>query len=180
MKSISKKDLVNLNLVEATLLEKKILQRNNSRKHPFLVELKYSFQSKSKVYFVMEHVPCGDLYKLLQRVVRFTEEQARFILAETVLALEHLHTRLKIIYRDLKPENVLLTKDGHVKLSDFGLSIQFKKESDLSFTFAGTPEYLAPEVILKTGHNKNVDLWGLGIFLYELLRGSPPFTDNFS
>jgi len=95
----------------------------------------------------MEHVPCGDLYKLLQRVRNFNEEQARFIMAETVCAIEYLHTQMKIIYRDLKPENVLITADGHIKLSDFGLSKQFKDSSEISYTFAGTPEYLAPEII---------------------------------
>jgi serum/glucocorticoid-regulated kinase 2 len=97
---------------------------------------------------------------------------------EIILGLEYLHTELKIIYRDLKPENILLTRDGHLKITDFGLSKEFKDENDKSYTFAGTPEYLAPEIILQRGHNRLVDLWTMGIFMYELLCGKPPFTDQ--
>ncbi len=89
-----------------------------------------------------------------------------------------MHNELKIIYRDLKPENILLTGDGHCKFCDFGLSKKFNNEKDLTYTFAGTAEYLAPEVVLNKGHNKNVDIWGLGIFLFEMVAGYPPFHDK--
>ncbi len=125
----------------------------------------------------MEYISGGDLYGLLRRLGKFNEDQARFIFAEVVSGIEHLHNT-NIIYRDLKPENILLTSTGHIKISDFGLSKKFKNVNDKTQTFAGTPEYLAPEIITGEGHNKDVDLWSLGIFLFELLSGQPPFTDK--
>jgi len=155
MKTIKKEDLVKLHLIEASLLERNILLNN---RHPFIVELKYSFQTEKKVYFIMEYIQGGELFNLLKTVGKFTESEGRFIFAQVVLGIQYLHNQLKIIYRDLKPENILMTLDGHVKITDFGLSKQVLNIEDKTFTYAGTPEYLAPEIILNKGHDQNVDL----------------------
>lgn len=126
----------------------------------------------------MEYVQGGEIFTLLENLGRFSENVAKFIIAEIILGIQYLHETLKIIYRDLKPENILLTKSGHIKISDFGLSKEYQNKDDKAYTFAGTPEYMAPEVVLNKGHNKNVDLWGIGIFLYELVAGHPPFSDK--
>lgn len=104
------------------------------------------------------------------------ENIAQFIAAELVIALEFLHTKLHIIYRDLKPENIIIDKEGFVKLTDFGLS-RILKDNDLAFTYTGTPEYIAPEIIYRTGHSYESDLWSLGVILYEMLNGVGPFCD---
>lgn len=116
----------------------------------------------------MEFVSGGEFYRILQDAGKFPENVVRFVAAEVLLALEYLNTELKIIYRDLKPENILLAEDGHVKLTDFGLAT-FIKENEKTFTMAGTPEYLAPEILLKIGYTFEVDLWTLGIFIYEMI-----------
>ena len=143
--------------------------------HPFVVKLHYAFQSAHTLYFVTDFLNGGEIFFHLCQDIRFSEERARFYAAEIVLALEHLHKHL-IIYRDLKPENVLLDSQGHLKLTDFGLS-KIKQPTDgaMTNTFCGTPEYLAPEVILANGHSYGVDLWSLGMLLYEMISGINPF-----
>ncbi len=109
---------------------------------------------------------------------KLDESMARFIIQEVILGMEYLHTKMRIIYRDLKPENLLVSKEGHIQITDFGLSEYFKDPSDTSCFSAGTPEYLAPEIILKKPHNKNIDLWCMGILMYEMMAGHTPFIDK--
>lgn len=171
-----------LKLLKKTLIEQKKQQNHvqternilvEVNRHPFLVGLHYSFQTERALCFVLEYCPGGELFNLLQKKRRFTEDQARFYAGQMVLALEYLHSR-EIVYRDLKPENVLLDAQGYVKIADFGLSKQNVRENDVK-SICGTPEYLAPEIILKMGYGKAVDWWTLGSIVYEMLVGVPPF-----
>jgi len=170
MKILKKRAIIARNQVEHTKAERKILQ---ALQHPFLMTLRYAFQSKEKLYFVLDYFQGGELFFHLKTKRRFSEEVARLYVAEIALALGHLHS-LQYIYRDLKPENILLDDVGHVCLTDFGLSKDVE-EGDKAHTFCGTPEYLAPEIVTGTGHDKAVDWWSLGILLYELTVGIPPF-----
>lgn len=170
MKILKKRAIIARNQVEHTRAERKILQ---SLQHPFLMTLRYAFQSKEKLYFVLDYYQGGELFFHLKNNRRFTEEVARIYVGEIALALGHLHS-LQIIYRDLKPENILLDDMGHVCLTDFGLSKDVDP-ADKAHTFCGTPEYLAPEIVTGQGHDKAVDWWSLGILLYELTVGIPPF-----
>lgn len=151
--------------------ERNILVEANC--HPFLVKLRYSFQTVSALCFVLEYCPGGELFNLLQKKRRFSEEQTRFFAAQMVLALEYLHSK-DVIYRDLKPENVLIDAEGYIKITDFGLSRQHAKDNEAK-SICGTPEYLAPEIIMKLGYGKAVDWWTLGSIIYEMLTGIPPF-----
>jgi serine/threonine protein kinase len=172
MKVLDKKHILDHNEVEHTLAEKNILQRIV---HPFLVNLNWSFQTADKLYFILDFVNGGELFYHLQREKKFPEERVRFYAAEILLALEHLHEN-GIIYRDLKPENLLLTEEGHICLTDFGLCKEgINSEDDRTITFCGTPEYLAPEVLKGKGYGKAVDWWSYGSLVYEMLCGLPPF-----
>jgi len=145
-------------------------------KHPFIVDLIYAFQTKGKLYLILEYLSGGELFMHLEREGIFLEEHACFYVAEITLALEHLH-RQGIIYRDLKPENILLDSRGHVKLTDFGLCKEsIIDETSVTHTFCGTIEYMAPEILTRSGHGKAVDWWSLGALMYDMLSGSPPFT----
>mmetsp|Transcript_28166 Transcript_28166/g.27160 ORF Transcript_28166/g.27160 Transcript_28166/m.27160 type:complete len:227 (+) Transcript_28166:295-975(+) len=152
--------------------EKEVLIRG---KHPFLIQLHYSFQSPERIYFVVDYINGGDLFFHLRKLKKFSELDARFYACEIILGLEFLHKK-GFVYRDLKPENVLIDSEGHVKLTDFGLAKRMDfKNSEKTFSFCGTPNYLAPEIIDKTGYDFMVDWWALGIILYELVAGMPPF-----
>lgn len=155
-----------------TKAERNILE---SIKHPFIVDLIYAFQTGGKLYLILEYLPGGELFMHLEREGIFSEDTACFYLAEITLALEHLHS-CGIIYRDLKPENILLDKDGHVKLTDFGLCKEALEDGETTHTFCGTVEYMAPEVLLRSGHAKSVDWWSLGALMFDMLTGGPPFT----
>ena len=173
MKVLSKKEIVAKKEVAHTIGERKILQR--SLECPFLVGLKFSFQTEKELFFVTDYKCGGELFWHLQKEGRFNEDRARFYIAELILALEHLH-KYDIVYRDLKPENILLDATGHVALCDFGLSKPDLTNDQLTNTFCGTTEYLAPEVLLdEKGYGKHVDFWSLGVLLFEMCCGWSPF-----
>jgi serine/threonine protein kinase len=147
--------------------------------HPFIVKLHFAFHTPAKLYLIVDFVRGGELYFHLRKKGTFSLEEARFFLAELALALGHLHG-LGIVYRDLKPENVLVGADGHIKLTDFGLAKKGVSGENKPMTFCGTPLYLAPEAIknmkTKSGYSFEVDWWTLGALLIEMLTGQPPFT----
>ncbi|KAM3728593.1 cAMP-dependent protein kinase catalytic subunit [Dirofilaria immitis] len=151
--------------------EKKILA---SLRHPFIVKMYNSKCDGQNLYILFEYISGGELFSYLRSVQRFSNLTARFYACEAILALEYLHSK-NIAYRDLKPENLMLTKIGHLKLTDFGFA---KIIADQTNTLCGTPEYLAPEVIDGKGYDKSVDWWSLGILIYEMLVGLPPFQGD--
>ena len=175
MKIIKKALIEKYKHIDHTKTERKILGELD---HPFLVKLRYAFQSKSKLYMVMDFINGGELFFHLKRSRQFSVDRARFYAAEILLGLEYLHSH-GIIYRDLKAENVLLDPSGHIKLTDFGLSKKFfTQENSKTYSFCGTPEYLAPEILKNVGHDNAVDYWSFGILLYEMLAGELPFYNK--
>lgn len=175
MKVLSKKVIVQKKEVAHTIGERNILVRTAKTSSPFIVSLKFSFQTPTDLYLVTDYMSGGELFWHLQREGKFPEQRAKFYIAELVLALENLHSK-GIVYRDLKPENILLDVNGHVALCDFGLSKANLRESDTTNTFCGTTEYLAPEVLLdEQGYTKLVDFWSLGVLVFEMCCGWSPF-----
>jgi len=167
LKSLKKSTLSDEKDLQHTKLERKILALLN---HPFIIKLKFAFQNPKKLYFVMDYHNGGELYYHMRNNDVFTEEQARFYLSQVVLVIEFLHSK-KIIYRDLKPENIILDKFGYIKLTDFGLAKDGINSDKVTDTLCGTSDYLAPEVVKGEKYGKSVDIWCLGILLYEMLFG---------
>ncbi|CAF0857640.1 unnamed protein product [Didymodactylos carnosus] len=157
---------------QRTKMERDILAQIN---HPFIVKLHYAFQTEGKVYLVLDFLRGGDLFTRLSKEVMFTERDVQFYLAELAMALDHLHC-LGIIYRDLKPENILLDSEGHIALTDFGLSKEsIHSEEAKTYSFCGTVEYMGPEVVSRKGHSHVADWWSFGVLAFEMLTGHLPF-----
>ncbi|XP_055388396.1 cAMP-dependent protein kinase catalytic subunit PRKX-like [Condylostylus longicornis] len=171
LKILKKSEVIRLKQVEHVKSEKDILKRIH---HPFIVNLYATFQDSRRLFMVMEFVHGGELFSYLKKEGRLDNAGGRFYASEITVALQYLHS-LDIAYRDLKPENLLIDGGGHVKITDFGFA---KVVKDRTWTVCGTPEYLAPEVIQSKGHGKSVDWWALGILIYEMLAGYPPFFDE--
>jgi serine/threonine protein kinase len=165
--------VVHKKLVEQTKTERVILESVN--RHPFVVKLYYAFQDDEKLYLILEYAQGGELFHHLSLERMFSEETAAFYLAEMVLALDHLHNTVGVVYRDLKPENCLLDAEGHLLLTDFGLSKVPVDTADKCRSFLGTVEYMAPEIISGHEYGMAVDWWSLGALAHDLLTGSPPF-----
>jgi len=171
LKMLKKSEVIRLKQVEHIKAEKSILLQIA---HPFIVNLYAAFQDERYLFMLMEYVIGGELFSQLRKVGRFSSETARFYACEITLAFQYLHGK-NIVYRDLKPENLLIDREGHLKITDFGFA---KEVVDRTWTLCGTPEYLAPEIIQGKGHGKGVDWWALGILIFEMLAGYPPFYDE--
>ena len=175
MKILNKKFIKAKNQAQHTVTERRILETSSC---PFIVKLHYAFQTKAKLYLVMEYVSGGELFFHLSQQKVFSEMRTRFYVAEILLGLDYLHSN-GVRYRDLKPENVLLDSSGHIRLTDFGLSKSgIDEKNPKAFTFCGTPEYLAPEIIKNLAYDKAVDFWSLGALMYFMLSGAPPFYSS--
>ncbi|OHS96565.1 RAC family serine/threonine-protein kinase like protein [Tritrichomonas foetus] len=177
MKSMSKRKLSEENNIENVLVEKEILMKS---KNPFLVHAYFCFQTEAKIFLILDYVPGGELFHRLKEEGRFSEKRTQLYAAEILLGIDHLHKK-GFIYRDIKPENILVDIDGHLKITDFGFAKgNMKSSSNTTSSFCGTPEYLAPEVFKQQPYNRSVDWWSLGALIYEMLTGSPPFYDQNS
>ncbi|XP_065354750.1 RAC serine/threonine-protein kinase [Calliphora vicina] len=174
IKILKKEVIIQKDEVAHTITESRVLQTTN---HPFLISLKYSFQTNDRLCFVMQYVNGGELFFHLSRERIFPEERTRFYGAEIISALGYLHSQ-SIIYRDLKLENLLLDKDGHIKIADFGLCKEDITYGRTTKTFCGTPEYLAPEVLEDNDYGRAVDWWGTGVVMYEMICGRLPFYNR--
>lgn len=176
VKVLKKDTIIQDDDVECTMTEKRILAL--AARHPFLTALHSCFQTKDCLFFVMEYVAGGDLMFQIQGARKFDEARARFYSAEVTLALVFLH-RNDIIYRDLKLDNILLDQDGHCKIADFGMCKEFMSPGKMTQTFCGTPDYIAPEILQELDYDAAVDWWAMGVLMYEMMAGQPPFeADN--
>ncbi|XP_016404451.1 serine/threonine-protein kinase N2-like isoform X2 [Sinocyclocheilus rhinocerous] len=176
IKALKKGDVVTRDEVDSLMCEKRIFETINMSRHPFLVNLCGCFQTPDHVCFVMEYSPGGDLMTHIHNSI-FSERQARFYSACVLLGLEFLHQN-RIVYRDLKLDNLLMDSDGFVRIADFGLCKEGMGHGDRTSTFCGTPEFLAPEVLTDSMYTRAVDWWGLGVLIYEMLVGESPFPGD--
>jgi serine/threonine protein kinase len=171
IKALKKSAVVQLQQVEHIVSEKSILVTMD---HPFIVKLAGRFQDERYLYMVLEYIVGGEFFTHLRKAGRLSNDTARFYAAQVVTIFDYLHKQ-SIIYRDLKPENLLLDREGYLKITDFGFA---KKVAFKTYTLCGTPEYIAPEVLLNKGHGKGVDWWTLGVLLFEMIAGQPPYVDD--
>lgn len=171
LKCLIKADIISNNLQEHVKNERDVMLALD---HPFILRLYATFKDRKQLYFLLELCIGGELFTFLRKHGHFTENASRFYSSSVLLAFEHMHG-LNIVYRDLKPENLILDKDGVLKVVDFGLA---KVVMDRTWTLCGTPDYLAPEIILSKGHNKAVDYWALGVLIYEMCAGFVPFYSD--
>ena len=198
LKKLSKNEMIRKNQVQHVKSERNVLALADN---PWVVDLKYSFQDESHLYLVMEYLPGGDLMNILIKRDILPEEEARMYIAECVLAVESVH-KLNYIHRDLKPDNILIDASGHIKLADFGLckcseihldnpfenltkleedkiekrsAARIQRSRKLAFSTVGTPDYIAPEVFGRGGYDEKVDWWSIGVILFEMIIGFPPF-----
>lgn len=176
IKVLKKEFIIENDEVESTKSEKRVFLAAARERHPFLLGLHSCFQTETRVYFVMEYISGGDLMLHIQRE-QFTPRRAKFYAAEVLLALEYFHKQ-GIIYRDLKLDNILLTLDGHVKVADYGLCKEDMWFGSTTSTFCGTPEFMAPEILLEQRYGRAVDWWAFGILIYEMLLGQAPFRGD--
>eukprot|EP00928_Gymnodinium_smaydae_P084828 TRINITY_DN680_c1_g3_i1.p2 TRINITY_DN680_c1_g3~~TRINITY_DN680_c1_g3_i1.p2 ORF type:complete len:323 (+),score=76.17 TRINITY_DN680_c1_g3_i1:75-1043(+) len=171
LKALKKAGIIKMKQVDHIMSEKAILQK---MRHPFIVQMFGSFHDQRYVFMLLEYVVGGEFFTHLRKVGRFENGPSCFYAAQIASIFEYMHG-LQIVYRDLKPENILINIDGYVKLADFGFA---KVIEHRTYTLCGTPEYIAPEVLLNKGHGKPVDWWTLGILIYEMIVGYPPFVDE--
>jgi serine/threonine protein kinase len=175
MKILKKDKIFKRNLTKYAKAERNVLCITS---HPFVVKLFYAFQTADRLFLIMEYWPGGDLGEYIEAEDTFNEQKARFYISEIILAVEDLHKR-GIIYRDLKPDNIVLDRQGHAKLTDFGLSKEGMEYIDfMTKSFWGSYAYLAPEMIKKEGHSMDMDWYLLGVVLYEMLEGYPPYYSD--
>lgn len=168
MKTLEKERIIKLKQIRHSYYEKKILCSLN---FPFCVYMKFFFKDNVYLYYVLPYIAGGEMFSHLRKLGKFEESTSRFYGAQVVLALEYLHA-CELVYRDLKPENILIERTGYIKITDFGFC---KLVRGRTWTLCGTPEYLAPEIILSKGYGMPVDWWSLGILLFEMNAGHPPF-----
>jgi len=171
LKTLKKASIIKMKQVDHIVSEKAILQ---TLKHPFIVNLYGSFHDQRYIYMVLEYIIGGEFFTHLRKAGRFENDASCFFGSCIAAIFEYAHSK-NIVYRDLKPENILINDDGYVKLTDFGFA---KVIEHRTYTLCGTPEYIAPEVLLNKGHGKPVDWWTLGILIYEMIVGYPPFVDE--
>ena len=171
MKILTKKQVKLRHQEVHTKAERDLMVRINC---PFIVNIKFAFQDQAKLYIITEFMQGGEMFFHLHKEKRFSNDKTRFYVVEMILAIEFLHKN-KMLYRDLKPENIMVDSNGHIKLTDFGLSKMVKKTKEKAFTICGTPQYLAPEILSDEGYDNSVDWWSLGCVMYEMLVGKAPF-----
>jgi serine/threonine protein kinase len=180
--AVSAEELATRNMyrVKQIISERNIFSVMNSDPNPFIVQLHSAFTSKNSLFMVLDLCPGGDLFSLIQKHRNFTAQQAKYIFAEILVAVEHLHKH-DILYRDLKPENIIIDEWGHFKLTDFGLSKENFSDEDMAKTVCGSPEYFCPEILQDQPYGRTIDYYSLGVLLYELITGLPPHynTDQF-
>eukprot|EP01121_Diplochlamys_sp_Union-15-3_P002120 TRINITY_DN1183_c0_g2_i1.p1 TRINITY_DN1183_c0_g2~~TRINITY_DN1183_c0_g2_i1.p1 ORF type:complete len:412 (-),score=44.68 TRINITY_DN1183_c0_g2_i1:141-1376(-) len=174
MKVLRKDFVIQQDVVENTKTERDVLKKV---RHPFIVGLRYAFQTAGRLYLIMDFINGGQLFYHLRREAMFSEQWVRFYAVELILALEHLHSH-GIIHRDLKPENILLDTQGHIILTDFGFAKENISDQNRATSFCGTMEYMSPEMIKKLPYGRETDWWSLGVLIYDMLIGRPPFKSK--